>query len=164
MNTSTLKFIIVRWQSKQNEEEVAALLMKIGQGVVAVILGFVTFSGVVMIGALVGHHVFPPPVGFDHHDPAAVEALPIRPLAAVLIAWGLGTFAGTWVAAQVAPAAKLAFGVGFGVVGLVAAIAIMTVMAHPMWMWVVGVVEFLPLAYLGAWLATRQSTRQTVAL
>jgi hypothetical protein len=137
-------------------------MVKIARGILAVVLGFVTFSGVVAFGEHVGHLVYPPPPGFDHHDPHAVEGLPIGALVAVLVAWGVGAFAGAWVAARLAPGAKMAFGLGIGVIGLVAAIAIMRMLPHPKWMWVVGVVEFLPLAYLGAWLAVRNTATNAV--
>jgi hypothetical protein len=132
---------------------------KIWWGVLAVILGFVTFGVVVMIGAHVGHLFFPPPAGFDHHDPEAVKALPMGTLVAVLVPWALGSFAGAWVAARLAPVAKLAFGLAIGLIGLLAAVAIMLMIPHPVWMWVAAVVELLPAAYLGAKLATRNAAR-----
>jgi hypothetical protein len=73
---------------------------------------------------------------------------------AVLAAWGLGTFAGAWVAARIAPGGQLAFGLAIGVVALLAGVAIMLHIPHPLWMWVLGVGEMLPAAYFGARLAT----------
>jgi len=132
---------------------------KIGRGILAVILGFVTFFVVVMIGGHVSHLIFPLPAGFDHHDPEAVKALPLGALVALLVVWALAAFAGAWVAARLAPGGKLAFGLSIGLIGLLAAVAIMLMIPHPVWMWVVAVVEFLFAAYLGARLATRNATR-----
>jgi hypothetical protein len=135
---------------------------KIMRGILAAILGFVTFGAVTGIGEHVGHLIFPPPAGFDHHDPSAIVALPIGALGAVVLAWGLGAFAGAWAAARLAPLAKMAFGMAIGLIGLLAAVAMMRMFPHPTWMWVVGVAEFLPLAYLGAWLAAGNEARQAL--
>jgi len=132
---------------------------KIVWGILAVILGFVTFGAVVMVGEHVSHLIFPLPAGFDHHNPEEVKALPMGALVALVVVWGLAAFAGAWVAARLAPVGKLAFGLSIGLIGLVAAVAIMLMIPHPVWIWVVAVVEFLPAAYLGAWLATRNATR-----
>jgi len=135
---------------------------KIGRGILAAILGFVNFVVVVMIGEHVSHLIFPLPAGFDHHDPEAVKALPMGALVALLVVWGSAAFAGAWVAARLAPAGKLAFGLSIGFVGLLAAVAIMLMIPHPTWMWVAAVVDFLPAAYLGARLATRSATPPAV--
>jgi len=127
---------------------------KILWGILALILGVVSFFVVVMIGEHVSHLIFPLPAGFDHHDPEAVKALPIGALAALLVVWGSAAFAGAWVAARLAPGGQLAFGLSIGVIGLLAAVAIMLMIPHPVWIWVAAVVEFLPAAYLGARLAT----------
>jgi len=128
-------------------------------GILAVILGLVTFGAVVMVGEHVSHLIFPLPAGFDHHNPEAVKALPMGALVALVVVWGLVAFAGAWVAARLAPMGKLAFSLSIGLTGLVAAVAIMLTIPHPVWIWVVAVVEFLPAAYLGATLATRNATR-----
>jgi len=128
-------------------------------GMLAVILGFATFGSVVMVGEHVSHLIFPLPAGFDHHDPEAVKALPMGALVGLVLVWGLAAFTGAWVAARLAPVGKLAFGLSIGLIGLVAAVAIMLMISHPIWIWVVAVVEFLPAAYLGATLATRIATR-----
>ncbi len=136
---------------------------KVFRGILAVVLGFITMGVMGMIVETIGYVIFPPPPGLDPHDPesfaAAMKTLPIGALVSVTVAWGLATFAGAWVAARVAPGGPLAFGLGIGVLGLSAAVATMMMIPHPLWMWVVGVVEFLPAAYLGAWLAMPRANR-----
>jgi len=51
------------------------------------------------------------------------------------------------------PRGKLVFGLAIGTLGLLAAAANMLMFPHPIWVWVLGVAEFLPAAYLGAKLA-----------
>lgn len=136
---------------------------KILRGILAVILGFVTLGVVVMIGEMVVHLIYPPPAGFDPHDSASIAAvvktMPIGTLVSVVVVWALGIFAGAFVAARVAPGSQLAFGLSIGVLGLLAAVATMLMIPHPIWMWVVGVAECLPAAYLGARLASPRGSR-----
>jgi hypothetical protein len=144
------------------------IMGKVFRGILAVVLGIITFGVMGMIAEMIGHVIFPPPPGLDPHDQesiaAAMKTLPIGALVSVTVAWGLATFAGAWVAARVAPGGPLAFGLGIGVLGLSAAVATMMMIPHPRWMWVVGVVEFLPAAYVGAKLATYRAGRSLVGV
>jgi hypothetical protein len=81
------------------------------------------------------------------------EAVGIGAFVSVLVSWALGAFAGGWVAARLAPSKKIVFGLVIGAFGLVAAIFNMLMIPHPAWVWVVGLAEFIPAAYLGARLA-----------
>ncbi len=141
---------------------------KVFRGILAVVLGFITMGVMGLIVEMMGHVIFPPPPGLDLHDPesiaAAMKTLPIGALVSVTVAWGLAAFAGAWVAARVAPGGPLAFGLGIGVLGLSAAVATMMMIPHPLWMWVVAVVEFLPAAYLGARLASYRADRPMVGI
>ena len=130
----------------------------IWRGVLAVVLGFVTLGVTGMIAEMIGHVIFPPPAGLDLSDPAAIGKLPIGALVSVLMAWALATFAAAWVAARVAAGGQLAFGLSMGILGLVAAIATMLMIPHPTWMWILGIAEFLPAAYLGAKLAAPRAS------
>ncbi len=123
---------------------------QIFRGVLAFVLGFMTLGVTAMIAEMTVNLIFPPPADLDLSDPAAISRLQIGALISVLMGWGLATFAGAWVAARVATVYRLAFGLSIGVLGLIAAIATMMMIPHPTWMWVLGVAEFLPFAYLGA--------------
>ena len=79
-------------------------------------------------------------------------------LVSVVLARAVGARAGAWVAARVAPGGKIAFGMAIGIVGLLGAVAHMLMIPHPVWLWVVAIAEFLPAAYLGAWLASGRGT------
>jgi hypothetical protein len=131
----------------------AAVLVKVLRGVLALVLGVVAAVAATMVTELAGHMVFPTPHGLNHHDPASLGSIPIGALVFILVAWAVGTFAGAWVAARVAPGGKLVFGLAIGALFLLAGVAMMLSIPHPLWMWVIGVAEVLPAAYLGARLA-----------
>ena len=135
------------------------VMNKIGRGILAVVLGFMTLGVTGMLAETIGHAIFPPPAGLDLSDPAAIGKLPIGALVSVLMAWALATFSAAWVAARVAAGGRLAFGLSMGILGLIAAVATMLMIPHPVWMWAVGVAEFLPAAYLGAKLAAPRAGR-----
>jgi hypothetical protein len=132
-------------------------MVRVLRGILAVILGLVTLFVLVGAGEFVGHTIFPPPPGLDPNDldsiKANIDKIPAGVFVSVLVAWLLAAFAGGWVAARLAPGGKLAFGLAIGTLGLLAAVANMWMIPHPIWVWIIGVAEFLPAAYLGAMLA-----------
>ncbi len=91
------------------------------------------------------------------NDPAAlnefIKAIPLSALIVVVVVSAVATFAGAWVATSLAPGRNMAFGFAIGVVVLVGTIGNLLSFPHPAWMWVVGIGEALPAAYLGACLA-----------
>jgi hypothetical protein len=97
---------------------------------------------------------FPPPADVDLNDFAVLQELtltaPIGVLLWVLAAWLIGTFAGAWVAARVAGCCPLVHGLMLGALFLLAAVATLVMIPHPLWFQIVSVLLFLPAAYLGA--------------
>ena len=87
---------------------------------------------------------------------AYVAALPVGALAAVVAGWWLGTFAGVWAAVVVAAQRpRLHAGIVIGVL-LLATVANLVMLPHPLWMTVLG-----PLGILAAgWLAMRLAARR----
>jgi uncharacterized membrane-anchored protein len=126
------------------------------RGLLAVVLGLATFFVVVLGGEFAnytihGLHIENP------NDPAAfnefIKSIPLSALIVVVVVWGVAAFAGSWVATSLAPSRKIAFGLLIGVMVLVGTIGNLLSIPHPVWMWVVGIAEALPAAYLGARLA-----------
>lgn len=119
----------------------------------AVVAGVLAGIVAIAMAEFVGHLIFPPPEGMDISDPAsiaaAMEQISIGALVAVLVAWGIGSMVGGFVAARIdgktGPGALMV-----GAVLLLAAIINMLMIPHPVWFWVLGVALFLPLAKLGA--------------
>lgn len=79
--------------------------------------------------------------------------IPTGALAFVVASWGLAAVVGSWVAARLAPKATLTHGMVVGAIFLAATIANLLLLPHPLWMWVLGVAEVFPAAYIGSWLA-----------
>ncbi len=122
--------------------------------VLGVIAGVVAGFAVVMVAELIGHQIFPPPPGLDPSDREAVKALiptlPIGAFVAVLIAWGLGTFAASAAALLVSRRRRLAGGIAAAVVAAASA-ATLVMIPHPAWFVAAAIVVVLG----GAWLADR---------
>ena len=111
--------------------------------------------GVILIAVveMLGHLVFPPPPGIDPTDPeslrTAMELVPAGALAAVLLAWGIGTFAGACLTARLAARARSAHGMVVGLLMLAGGVANMMIIPHPLWFWFLGVAVFPLAAWLG---------------
>ena len=124
--------------------------MRIVLGVVAgILVAFLCVFGVEMVG----RSLYPPPEGLDLRNPADVErlmaSLPAMAFVFVLGGWFLGSLLGAWTANAVANRGLAGWIVVLVVV--VAGIATMAMIPHPVWMWVAGIA--LPLA--AGWLAQR---------
>lgn len=129
--------------------------------ILGVIAGVVVGGLVVFLVEFAGHSLFPPPPGTDLTNPEDVKRLmsllPAGAFAMVLFGWFLGSLAGAWTANRIARTSMAGW--------IVAALFILltaynfTVIPHPMWMMVAGVV--IPL--VSAWIASRISTPQATA-
>src|SRR5262245_11654590 len=97
------------------------------------LLAFVVVFAVEMIGMAID----PPPAGFDHTGPAALRALiASKPAWAILLvtaAWFLGTTAGAWVAARLAPRAPVTHAAAVGSLLLAAGLFNLLTLPHPAW-------------------------------
>jgi hypothetical protein len=119
--------------------------------VLATIAGIVAGGIVIMLVEMLSHRIYPPPPGIDVNNPEALKALmasaPPGALAAVVIAWALGSFAGGWTAAAIGK--HLIPALIVGAVLMIGGVANMMMIPHPIWMWVAGLIVFLPGAFLG---------------
>jgi hypothetical protein len=124
------------------------------RSILAVVLGFLLASIVMLAVEYAGHLLFTPP-GLDLRDPEVLKTAFINaPLGAqlfVLLAWVLGSLAGGWLAAWIS--GRVADALVLGAILLAAGIYNMVTIPSPLWFWVVGVALFLPCAYAGAKLA-----------
>lgn len=122
-----------------------------------------TLAGILVSGLVVGlvealnMMLYPPPAGIDLHDPAQVvemvAALPTTALVVVLIAWSVGSFSGGWVAARLAKHHQAIVAAIVGAFILAGVIYNVTVLPHPMWMSILGLLLPIPSALFGARLA-----------
>jgi hypothetical protein len=127
------------------------------RSMLGVIAGLVTMWLVVTGTEFASNAIFPPPAGLDPMQPADMEqilaASPVAALAMVVVAWGLGAFAGGWIAAKIAnhprvAAVLVALAVMSGVAGMIAMMP-----HHPAWMSTLGLLLPIPAALLAARLA-----------
>ncbi|HEY0625158.1 MAG TPA: hypothetical protein VGD10_00335 [Allosphingosinicella sp.] len=124
--------------------------MRIAGGIIA---GVVAAFLCIILVELAGRSIFPPPPGLDPMNPAdqpqIMAQLPAAAFATVALAWGIGAFAGAWIATRIAR--RLAAGWVVTLLILAACIANLVMIPHPTWMWAAGTV--LPL--VGGWLGSR---------
>jgi hypothetical protein len=124
------------------------------RSVSAIFMGFIT--GFVLIVALeyLGLKMYPLPSGTDPTDPvamnAAMAAMPIGAMVMVLFGWAVGVIGASFVAAWFAQQLKGLHGMLIGLIFMGGAIMNMRQFHHPLWFWIVGVLLFLPAAYLGS--------------
>jgi hypothetical protein len=138
-------------------------MVKVLRSILAIFAGLFVGFVAVFVGEMLGHHLAPPPPGMDVHNTEsmaeAMKSMHSGAFVAVLLAWSVGTFAGAWVASKIAIVGKLWHGMAIGVFFLAAGSHVLFTIPHPTWVVVIGLVEPLPVAYLGAWLATRSKPK-----
>jgi hypothetical protein len=123
--------------------------------ILGVVLGFILIAAIEIAGQV----IYPFPTDTDPTDMEAVKtafaSAPPLVLVPVFLGWAVGTFAGAALAALLAGRAPVAHGLIIGVLFLLAGIANMLMLPHPLWFWVVGLAVFLPAGYLGGKCASR---------
>lgn len=111
----------------------------------ASLTGLAVAIAVVAIVEMIGHAAFPPPPGVDVSDPAALEGIldSVHPgaKAMVVVAWFLGSLAGSCVAIRMSGRTVSAWLVG----ALVAALGLWTSQLFPHPAWMVASAVVLPL-------------------
>ncbi len=127
------------------------------RSVLAVLVGAIVAGILIAVVEAIGHLVYPPPPGIDPTDPeslrTAIGSVPVGALVAVLVAWAIGTFAGSWLAARIAGRAGMAHGMVVGLLMLAAGVANMLIIPHPLWFWFPGVAVYPLTAWLGGRMA-----------
>jgi hypothetical protein len=125
----------------------------------AVLGGLFYGAVIIMVVELFGSLFFRPPEGWMSPDPevqrAAFAKVPAAAFGMVLVAWGLGTFGGAWLAGFIAKSKYMVQGLVVATVFLLAAVWNMMMLPHPWWCWVVGLPIFPLGGFLGAQVAER---------
>lgn len=136
--------------------------------IVAVVAGVVV-AGLVIFGVeWMGHRLFPLPSDIDATDMESIKAnaerIPAGAQMAVCLAWALGTLAGSFAATKIVKPNEVGNWSPFrpalivGLIMMAAAIVNLVSIPSPVWMWIAGLVVFLPAAMIGWRLATDVST------
>jgi hypothetical protein len=131
--------------------------MRILRTLGAVLLGFVVASLVMMVVESINGRVLFPELGKlaeSMKDREAIRALvasaPKAALLVVILGWALGSFAGGWVAAQVARHEPLQAGLILGLLLTGAGILNNWMIPPPLWFRIATWLVFLPCTWAGA--------------
>jgi len=123
---------------------------KIISVVVAALAAFVVIYAVEALG----HAVYPPPAGVDWKNPEAIRAyvagLPLGAFGFVLLAYAVGSLVGGALATLISGRASVVPGLVVGGLLMVAGVANLSVVPHPLWFAIVSTLLYLPLAWLGS--------------
>ncbi len=124
-------------------------------GVIAAVLVVVLMDRVVA-------SIYPLPAGIDLNNPEsmrqAVAALPVAALLLLVVGWALAAGAGSYLAARLATYAPATHGLIVALFVLVATVANLAMIPHPVWLWPATII-LIPAA---GWAATRLVARPTV--
>lgn len=124
-----------------------------GRKIAAFFAGLI--SGIIMIAIIesVGHLIFPLPAGIDPQNmenlAVNMDKIPLGAKLFVLLAWAAGSFTGALIAALISKESKLPIGLGIGTLLMLFGIFNMIMLPHPLWFWIIGILIFLPSAWLG---------------
>ncbi|MBT8103062.1 MAG: hypothetical protein KJO95_08850 [Gammaproteobacteria bacterium] len=124
-----------------------------GKNIAAGLAGVVIAIALVWLIEMIGHSVYPPPADLDFADPDAMRAyiatLPIGAFAFVGGAWFIATLVGTSVACRIGGAKPLIFAIVVGGLMLLATLANLIMIPHPLWFSSISVLGIILAAWLG---------------
>lgn len=141
---------------------------KVVRSILAVIVGFVAASAVMMcIESINGHFLYPElgKAAQGMTDREAIKALmasaPVGALLVVLFGWALGSLVGGVVAAWIGSNSPLAHALVVGGLLTLAGIGNNLMIPPPTWFWIASLLVMLPAAYVGALLAPSGNRART---
>lgn len=121
------------------------------RSILAVIVGMLVAFVVIVLFEAVGVRLYPPPPGFNPADreslKAMVTAMPLAAKLCVLLAYAAGSVAGGWVAARIAPRARMMHAMIVAALLFGAGLMNLMTIPHPPWFWVASSAIY----WLGAW-------------
>jgi hypothetical protein len=134
------------------------------RNILAILAGLIIGSIVNMGIVILGSAVLPLPEGVDTSDMEKLrEGMKLFTPAhfiAPFLAHALGTLVGAFVTAKLAAGPRLGVAMVIGELFLLGGISMVAMIGGPLWFIVMDLVlAYLPMAYLGAWLAGATATR-----
>lgn len=134
------------------------------RSILAVIIGMLVAFVLIGLVQAIGMRIYPPPPGMDPTDVESIKAaMAQRPLAAllfVLLSYTTGSVAGGWVAARLAPKAKMTHAMIVAALLFGAGLRNLMTIPHPTWFAVVSSAIYWLSAWSGAVAASSPSTRK----
>jgi hypothetical protein len=126
---------------------------------IAIVVGLIMGMLTIAIIEAIGMALYPLPTGIDRYDPdslkTVIATLPLGSFVFVLLAWALGAMHGGGFAAYLSRGQRVLHGLIVGAVFMACGIYELVVIPHPTWFAVIGVLLFLPCAYIGALIGTQ---------
>ncbi len=123
------------------------------KSIIAVIAGIVVGVIVTMLFDGLNHMIYPPPADFDPTDldsyGALVAQMPTAALVMMVVGWLLTAFLGGMTAAYLDRVNWKRNAMIVGAALMIAALVNLYLIPHPVWMWVVSFLGYIPAAYLG---------------
>jgi len=125
----------------------------------SVLAGLIAGYVLITIFEIVGTLVYPLPAGVDPMNMEAlreiVDQIPAGAFVFIIVGWGVGTFAGSWVAGRIATRNKSARGLVVTVLLTLGGLFTLLAIPHPVWVWVLGLAALVGGGYAGSRLAAR---------
>ncbi len=121
--------------------------------VFAVVAG--VMAGATAIGLIewLSHKMYPLPGNIDPKDPEALRMLmhnmPLGALLMIILAWAAGAFIAGIITTLIVGQQALRPSLVAGTVLLLFGIINMMMLPHPIWFWILGILVFLPAAFIG---------------
>ncbi len=131
-----------------------------GRSIIGVIVGILAGVLVISLIQMLGHSIYPVPEGLDMKDPAVVaeyiKTAPVGAILSVLIGYLLGALVAGFVSTKVGKVNHIKLGLICGIFLLLGVIMTIFAIPHPVWFMITSVILTVPMALLGAKLATKK--------
>lgn len=133
------------------------------------VVGFIVAGTVVGMVERIGHIAYPPPAGMDPSDPESIKAfmsqIPMGALLFIVVAWMVGSLAGSYTATRIARHSPRLCAAAVGGMMLFASVFMMITIPTPAWFWAAALVGVplataIPIMKLGAQASPTQEIRQ----
>jgi len=132
--------------------------------ILSVVLGLICAFVLILSLEMINSLFYAPPEGVDFKTPVAmrafIDALPVTAFLLVLLGFILGTFIGSLVAVMVSKSGNLVPAMLVGVILMVANMADLYLIQHPLWFAVLSTAVYLPMAYLGGIVGNRLAMKK----
>ena len=126
--------------------------------IIAGIAGIFVAGALVWIVEKIGHTIYPTPADLDVGNTdvmrAYIDTLPLGALLTVALAWFIGALGGTFAACRIGTARPLIYLLVVGGMMFAGAAFNLTIIPHPIWFSVLGIVGI----FVGAWLGMKLGT------
>lgn len=128
--------------------------------IIAGIVGIIVAGTLVWTVEKTGHTIYPTPADLDTGDAdvmrAYIDTVPLGAMLTVAIAWFIGSFGGTFAACKIGTARPLVYVLVVGGMMFAGAAFNLTIIPHPIWFSILGIVGIFVGTWLGMMLATRE--------